>query len=113
MIILNDELWSFYSDIKAENLLPKVTLVVFSEFRRRVAENGSGTDHGTAGPMMVLGGNPNGNILGKLPNLTKLDNGDLNYDIDFRSVYGSLLQDKFSFNPSKINISQKPLQGLF
>lgn len=113
LTILNDALWSFYSDMKAENLLPNVTVVVFSEFGRRVAENGTGTDHGTAGPMMVMGGNNKGTILGKLPNLTNLDAGDLIYDIDFRSVYGSLLQSKFGFDPSKINIDQNPLSGLF
>jgi uncharacterized protein (DUF1501 family) len=113
LTILNDALWSFYSDMKAENRLPNVTVVVFSEFGRRVAENGTGTDHGTAGPMMIIGGKNKGNIVGKLPNLTKLDASDLIYDIDFRSVYGSLLQNKFGFDPSKINIEQSALEGLF
>jgi uncharacterized protein (DUF1501 family) len=113
LTILNDALWSFYSDMKAENLLPNVTVVIFSEFGRRVAENGTGTDHGTAGPIMVMGGNNKGTIIGKLPNLTNLDAGDLIYDIDFRSVYGSLLKNKFDFDPARIQIKQQVLNGLF
>ena len=113
LTILNDAVYSFYKDLKSSNLLDKVTLVVFSEFGRRVKENGSGTDHGTAGPVMVVGGNTKGKVLGKNPDLSSLDKGDLIYDIDFRSVYGSLLADKFKFDPAKIGIDKKPLSGLF
>ncbi len=113
LTILNDALFSFYSDMKQNKLLNKVTVVVFSEFGRRVKENGTGTDHGTAGPMFIIGGNNKGQVLGKNPDLSNLDNGDLIYENDFRSVYAALLRDKFDFNPQLINISTPEIKGLF
>jgi uncharacterized protein (DUF1501 family) len=110
---LNDSIYSFYSDLKEAKLLQNVTVVVFSEFGRRVKDNGNGTDHGTAAPMFIIGGNNKGTILGKNPNLADLDNGDLKHEIDFRSVYASLLKEKMNFDYSKIGISNKPVSGLF
>lgn len=110
---LNDAVYSFYQDLKQAKLLQNVTIVVFSEFGRRVKDNGSGTDHGTAAPMFVIGGNNTGKIIGNNPNLSNLDNGDLKHEIDFRSVYAALLQQKMEFDSSKIGITNKPLSGLF
>ncbi|MEP7092530.1 MAG: DUF1501 domain-containing protein [Flavobacterium sp.] len=110
---LNDALFSFYQDLKQAQLLQSVTIVVFSEFGRRVKDNGNGTDHGTAAPMFVIGGSNKGTVLGNNPNLSDLDNGDLKHEIDFRSVYASLLQQKMSFDYSKIGINNKPISGLF
>ena len=67
-------------------------VVAFSEFGRRVKENGSrGTDHGHGGPMLVLGGRVRGGFHGGIPSLTDLQNGDLKYTVDFRSVYATVL----------------------
>ena len=110
---LNDALFSFYQDLKQAQLLQNVTVVVFSEFGRRVKDNGNGTDHGTAAPMFIIGGNNKGTILGNNPNLSDLDNGDLKYEIDFRSVYASLLKEKMNFDYSKIGIRNTPVSGLF
>ncbi|WP_409417543.1 DUF1501 domain-containing protein [Flavobacterium sp. PS2] len=110
---LNDALYAFYQDLKQAQLLQNVTVVVFSEFGRRVKDNGNGTDHGTAAPMFIIGGNNKGTILGNNPDLSNLDNGDLKYEIDFRSVYASLLQQKMNFDYSKIGINNKPVRGLF
>ncbi len=110
---LNDSLFSFYQDLKQAQLLQNVTIVVFSEFGRRVKDNGNGTDHGTAAPMFIIGGNNKGTILGNNPNLSDLDNGDLKYEIDFRSVYASLLKEKMNFDYSKIGIRNAPVSGLF
>lgn len=110
---LNDAIYSFYKDLKQAQLLQNVTIVVFSEFGRRVKDNGNGTDHGTAAPMFIIGGNNKGTILGNNPNLTDLDNGDLKHQIDFRSVYASLLQQKMGFDYSKIGIKNNPVSGLF
>ena len=110
---LNDALYSFYQDLKQAQLMQNVTVVVFSEFGRRVKDNGNGTDHGTAAPMFIIGGNNKGTILGNNPNLSDLDNGDLKYEIDFRSVYASLLKEKMDFDYSKIGIRNKPVSGLF
>lgn len=110
---LNDAIFSCYSDLKKAQVLQNTTIVVFSEFGRRVKDNGKGTDHGTAAPLFVIGGNTKGNVIGKNPNLTDLDEGDLKYQIDFRSVYASLLQQKLAFDPTRIGIKNSPLQGLF
>ena len=110
---LNDAVYSFYEDLKKSQQLPNVTIVVFSEFGRRVKDNGRGTDHGTAAPMFIIGGNNRGKTIGNNPNLADLDNGDLKYEIDFRSVYASLLNNKLDFDPSKIGIQNKALEGLF
>lgn len=110
---LNDAIFSFYQDLKKAQLLQNVTIVVFSEFGRRVKDNGNGTDHGTAAPMFIIGGNNKGTILGKNPNLSDLDNGDLKYEIDFRSVYATLLKQKMNFDYSKIGINNNPIGGLF
>lgn len=110
---LNDAVFAFYKDLKESSLLQNVTVVIFSEFGRRAKDNGRGTDHGTAAPMFVIGGNNKGKIIGNNPNLAYLDNGDLKHEIDFRSVYASLLQEKLSFDYSKIGIQNKALSGLF
>ncbi|MCW2121091.1 DUF1501 domain-containing protein [Flavobacterium sp. 7A] len=110
---LNDSVYSFYEDLKKANLLQNVTVVVFSEFGRRVKDNKNGTDHGKAAPMFIIGGNNKGKIVGNNPNLTDLDNGDLKYEIDFRSVYASILQQKLNFDYTKIGIKNQPLTGLF
>ncbi len=113
LTILNDAVYSFYKDLKNNNILGNVTLVVFSEFGRRVKENGSGTDHGTAAPLFIIGGNNKGQIIGKNPDLVNLDKGDLRYEIDFRSVYATLLQQKFNFDARLINIKKDVLSDLF
>lgn len=110
---LNDAVFSFYNELKQANVLQNVTIVVFSEFGRRVQDNGNGTDHGTAAPMFIIGGNNKGQIIGKNPNLSDLDTGDLKYEIDFRSVYASILESKLNFNPLQIGIQNKKLNGLF
>lgn len=110
---LNDAVFSFYTELKQAKVLQNVTIVVFSEFGRRVKDNGNGTDHGTAAPMFIIGGNNKGQIIGNNPNLSDLDNGDLKYEIDFRSVYASLLEQKLNFNPSQIGIQNKKINGLF
>jgi len=110
---VNDALYAFYNDMAAAKKLEEVTIVIFSEFGRRVADNGRGTDHGTAAPVFIIGGKNRAQILGNNPNLSKLDNGDLIHEIDFRSVYASLLKNKFNFDPTRIGIKNAPLQGIF
>jgi uncharacterized protein (DUF1501 family) len=85
---------AFLNDIDGRGHGDRVTLAVFSEFGRRVRENASqGTDHGAAAPMFVAGGAVSAGLLGRYPSLTDLDDGDLKYTVDFRSVYAGLLQD--------------------
>jgi len=70
--------------------------MTFSEFGRRVAENGSrGTDHGEAAPMFLVGGGIKGGVYGSHPSLDRLDNGDVTYTVDFRSVYATIIEKWF------------------
>ena len=85
---------AFQKDLGRSASSDRVTTAVFSEFGRRVSENASrGTDHGTAGPVFVLGERVNGGLHGMHPDLRELERGDMQYTTDFRSVYRSLLED--------------------
>jgi uncharacterized protein (DUF1501 family) len=91
---LGDSLAAFYHDLKQMGVLDKVLVLTFTEFGRRVRENASaGTDHGAAQPLFVIGGRVKGGIYGAHPSLSVLDDGDLKFDIDFRTVYNALLTD--------------------
>jgi uncharacterized protein (DUF1501 family) len=111
--ILNDAVFSFYKDMKKNNLLSRVSLIIFSEFGRRVKENGTGTDHGTAGPAFIIGGNNKGKVIGHNPDLSNLDKGDLIFENDFRSIYATLLKSKFDFDPKMININNDIIKDIF
>jgi uncharacterized protein (DUF1501 family) len=102
---LGDGLWAFYSDIRNQGFSNDTTVIVFSEFGRRISENGSnGTDHGAAGVMMALGGSVRGGLYGTAPVLSPghptLENnsGDVRYETDFRSVYAKLLDQWLGAN---------------
>ena len=85
----------FYDDLKEHNASDNVILLVFSEFGRRVHDNGSGTDHGSGGVTFVIGDSVKGGLYGEYPSLeeNKLLEGDLHFNNDFRSLYTSLLED--------------------
>jgi len=87
---------AFVEDMKAQDNLSRVLVMTFSEFGRRVAENASsGTDHGAAAPMFVIGSKVKAGLLGSYPSLAPSDlfQGDLKYNVDFRSVYAAVLED--------------------
>ncbi|MCC6426700.1 MAG: DUF1501 domain-containing protein [Phycisphaerales bacterium] len=85
---------AFYDEMKAQGNTDRVMTLAFSEFGRRVSQNASqGTDHGTAAPMFLFGPMVKPGIHGDHPSLQDLDDGDLKYKIDFRSVYASVLDD--------------------
>jgi len=97
---VGDGILAFYNDLQNQGLLGNTLMVQFSEFGRRISENGSqGTDHGAGGMMMAIGGAVRGGIYGTAANLnptpdnTTLENagGDVTYQTDFRSVYASVL----------------------
>jgi uncharacterized protein (DUF1501 family) len=89
---LGDAMLAFQNDLKAQGNDGRVMTMCFSEFGRRVRQNASnGTDHGTAGPVFVVGPNANPGLQGKYPSLTDLDGGDLKFTTDFRGVYQELL----------------------
>jgi uncharacterized protein (DUF1501 family) len=104
---LNDAVATFVSDLKQQGNFERVLLMTFSEFGRRVAENANGgTDHGAAAPMFVLGGTVKPGLFGKYPSLTDLDRGDLKFNVDFRSVYGTVL-DQWLKAPSEKVLGRK------
>ena len=85
---------AFYRDMKAQGNDSRVMTMCFSEFGRRVGQNASGgTDHGTAAPMFLLGPMVKPGVFGNHPSLTDLDDGDLKFKIDFRSVYTDVLNN--------------------
>ena len=93
---LDEGLSAFLADLKATAAGRNTVVVAFSEFGRRVAENGSrGTDHGAAGPMFVAGARVRGGLYGKHPSLTELDKGDLVHTTDFRRVYAAAIEACF------------------
>jgi len=95
---------TFIKDLQQNNKLDDTLVVTFSEFGRRVAQNASnGTDHGTANNMFLFGGKlKKQGIYNAAPDLANLDNGDLKYQIDFREVYGTLLDKWLDVNNSQI-----------
>jgi uncharacterized protein (DUF1501 family) len=91
---LADAIAAFHADLADAKMADRVAIVTFSEFGRRVAENASaGTDHGAGAPVFVVGPVAQKGLVGAHPSLDDLDDGDLKFHTDFRSVYASLLQD--------------------
>jgi len=89
---LGDGLAAFQRDLEAHRLADQVIAMTFSEFGRRPMENdGSGTDHGTAAPLFVMGSRVKGGLHGAPPDLSVGRNEDLAYQIDFRQVYATVI----------------------
>src|SRR5688572_21380069 len=93
---LSAGLKTFLNDLTRGKLAERMAVLVFSDFGRTVKENGSaGTDHGTAGPVLLAGAKVKPGLVGTTPNLLDLDpkHGDLRVGIDFRQVYATVLED--------------------
>jgi uncharacterized protein (DUF1501 family) len=89
---LADGVSNFFQQLQPGGQDKRVRVMTFSEFGRRVQENGSkGTDHGAASCLFVAGPSVKGGVIGEHPSLSDLDSGDLKYHTDFRRVYASLL----------------------
>ena len=88
-------IFDFYIDMNSANKADDVVLFVFSEFGRRVKDNGNGTDHGSGGVAFVIGDSVEGGHYGEYPSLKSEDliEGDLEFSLDFRSIYAELLED--------------------
>ena len=90
-----DAVRGFMEDIKRIGRADDVAVMIFTEFGRRVEENGSlGTDHGTATPMFIVGKGVRGGFYGQHPSLTDLDDGNMKMTTDFRRVYATMIKDK-------------------
>ncbi|QDU60117.1 hypothetical protein Pan216_09540 [Planctomycetes bacterium Pan216] len=111
---LSSALGAFWSDLKGHDLEDRVVAMTFSEFGRRVKENGSlGTDHGAASQMFVLSAQPPAGIIGDHPSLSDLDDGDLKHHTDFRSVYQAMLDDWLGYPSQAILGGNYPRLALF
>jgi len=111
MRTIDEALTAFYNDLRSQGLLTDTLVLQWSEFARRVTENGSqGTDHGAGGVMMALGGGVQGGLFGSAPSLNPapdnptLENngGDVRYENDFRSVYARVLDNWLGVNSVSI-----------
>jgi len=103
---------AFYADLAAHGNDGRVLTMTFSEFGRRVGENASrGTDHGTAAPAFLIGGNVKGGLYGSQPSLDDLDNGNLKYNTDFRSIYATVIERWLGRAPGGIIAGSFPTIG--
>jgi len=98
---LSEAMAAFFKDMAERGQKDRILMMTFSEFGRRAAENGSrGTDHGSAAPMLLVGGKVKSGVVGEHPSLTQLELGNLKHGIDFRQVYAAIL-DQWLGVPSK------------
>ena len=89
----SEAIGAFYADLAAHGNDSRVLTLTFSEFGRRIAENGSrGTDHGEASPLFAIGGGVKGGLYGVAPDLSETNMGNVRFTTDFRSVYATVLE---------------------
>ncbi|HEY7120792.1 MAG TPA: DUF1501 domain-containing protein [Tepidisphaeraceae bacterium] len=113
---LSNALAAFADDLKALGHLDRTTVMTFSEFGRRVAENGSqGTDHGEAAPLFVMGGAVKPGFYGPDPDLRKekLTRGDVAFKLDFRQIYATMMRDWLKADDVKVLGGRFETLGLF
>ncbi len=91
------------SELKKSGQFKDTLIMTFSEFGRRVSQNASqGTDHGTANNLFLIGESVNGGLFNDVPSLNDLDNGDLKYELDFRRVYATVMEQWLDANSKEI-----------
>jgi uncharacterized protein (DUF1501 family) len=101
--IVSSSVTRFLSQLQPSGRSRDVTVLVYSEFGRRVAANASaGTDHGTSGPVFVIGDRVQGGMYGEQPALNNLSKGDLAVTTDFRDIYATLLEDVLGSSAAQI-----------
>jgi uncharacterized protein (DUF1501 family) len=94
----------FFADLEEHDAADEVVMLVFSEFGRRVRDNGNGTDHGSGGGAFLIGERVNGGFYSDYPSMepSKQLNGDLSFNNDFRSLYSSVLDQWLGIDPTMI-----------
>ena len=110
---LSSSVSAFMKELNSQGNSERLALVSFSEFGRRVRENASrGTDHGTAAPMFVIGKQVKSGLIGKHPSLSpnRLVEGDMKFNIDYRSVYAEVLTNWLGIAPRPIVGDHKPIR---
>jgi len=95
---------SLMEDLKEHGTEDDATILVFSEFGRRIKDNGSGSDHGSGGGAFIIGGAVNGGMYGEYPSLAEAEQieGDLRSNNDFRSVYTNIVEDWLGLDAAPI-----------
>jgi uncharacterized protein (DUF1501 family) len=107
-----DAVHGFMRDLQRLGRADDVAMMIFTEFGRRVEENGSlGTDHGTATPMFIVGKGVKGGLHGRHPSLTDLDDGNLKMTTDFRRVYATMIEEWLGYEESQAILKGR-FQGL-
>ena len=111
-LIAHTKLWqdvsgavsAFYQDLEAHGWENDATVLIWTEFGRRIRDNGTGTDHGSGGSAFVIGGAVQGGLYGEYPSLKPEDQleGDLHFNNDFRSTYSTLAERWFGLEPAPI-----------
>jgi uncharacterized protein (DUF1501 family) len=103
-----DAVRGFMEDIRRLGRADDVAVVMFTEFGRRVEENGSlGTDHGTATPMFIVGKGLKGGFYARHPSLTDLDDGNLKMTTDFRRVYATVIKEWLGYDDTQAVLKDK------
>ena len=98
---LSQAISDFYADLAEHDVSEDVLMFVFTEFGRRVKDNGSGTDHGSGGLALAIGDPVKGGMYSEYPSLKEgnLLEGDLQFNIDYRGVYGSMIENWLQLDP--------------
>ncbi|MAR31611.1 MAG: hypothetical protein CL884_05295 [Dehalococcoidia bacterium] len=109
---MHDKLWkdvsegirAFFADLREHNASENVIMFLFSEFGRRVIDNGSGTDHGAGGVAFALGDQIKGGQYGEFPSMKPehLEQGDVVPNVDFRGVYSTMVEEWFGLDANPI-----------
>lgn len=102
---LSQAIADFRADLREHNADEEVVILVFTEFGRRIKDNGSGTDHGSGGGAFLIGENVSGGLYAEYPSLAPADwlyGEDMRHTIDFRSVYSTLLKQWMGIDPKEI-----------
>ena len=95
----------FYRDLKAHDAADEVAIMVFTEFGRRIKDNGTGTDHGSGGGSFIIGEKVNGGLYAEYPPLSPdqwLNGEDMRHTIDFRGIYATMLDQWLGLDPVPI-----------
>ena len=102
---LSGAIMDFFQDLKGQDATEEVVMLVFTEFGRRMQDNGSGTDHGSGGGAFIIGNRVKGGLYAEYPSLdpSQWENGeDLKHTIDFRGIYATLLEQWLGVEPGPI-----------
>ena len=104
----SNALGDFMDDMKEHDMEDDVLVLVFSEFGRRIRDNSAGTDHGSGGVSLAIGGSVNGGLYGEYPSLDERDHleGDLHFNTDFRSIYSTIAGRWLGVDPESVSNGQ-------